>query len=429
MSVMKPCFVENDLRFGQVEVDRAAPVAARVQDLEQLAHQLEHRHQLAILRDRLRILLRQDRVDRGVGHARVAANHAVVHLVAQHVAARRHFHQAGLHQPIDIGFETAQPGGEVAREHVHGALGEIHRGAALEGLLVERTALTHVVRDVGDMHAEPVVAVLQSLDRDRVVEIARVLAVDGDDLAVAKIGAAGDVLVADRGADALGLGDRLGAVLVRDAVLAKNDLGVDARVVDVAEHFDDSARRSARRRRPARHFDGHHLPRFGIPGLGARDLDVGGQTLVERRDEAETGSIDLIAADHRRCGTLEHLDDAAFRAAVLAVALDARDHAVAVHRLLHGVLGHVNVTRQPLDGLFGRDEAETGWMAIQLADHQIHAIRQAVAIALDLNQRAVADEAAQVALEARPFVAGNLEDAQDLARGGGMRHLLPQEPK
>jgi hypothetical protein len=100
-------FVEDHLRFGQVEVDRAAPVAPRVKDLEQLAHQLEHRHQRAILRDRFRILVRQDRVDRGIGHARVAANHAVVHLIAQHVAARRHFHQAGLHQPIDVRLETA----------------------------------------------------------------------------------------------------------------------------------------------------------------------------------------------------------------------------------------------------------------------------------------------------------------------------------
>ena len=36
----------------------------------------------------------------------------------------------------------------------------------------------HVVRDVGDVHAEPVVAVRQPLDGDGVVEVARVLAVD-----------------------------------------------------------------------------------------------------------------------------------------------------------------------------------------------------------------------------------------------------------
>jgi hypothetical protein len=100
-----------------------------------------------------------------------------------------------------------------------------------------------------------------------------------------------------------------------------------------------------------------------------------------------------------------------------------------MHRLLHGVLGHVYVTRQPFDGLFGPDESETRWVAIQLANHQVHAIRQPVTIALDLNQGAVADESAQIALEAGAFVPRNLEHAQDLARRGRMRDLLPQEPK
>ena len=53
--------VQDHLRFREVEVNRAAPMASRVQDLEQLAHQLEHRHELVIFPDRLGILLRQDR--------------------------------------------------------------------------------------------------------------------------------------------------------------------------------------------------------------------------------------------------------------------------------------------------------------------------------------------------------------------------------
>ncbi len=43
-------FVQHDLRFRQIEIDRPAPVTARVQDLEQLAHQLEHRHELLRIR-------------------------------------------------------------------------------------------------------------------------------------------------------------------------------------------------------------------------------------------------------------------------------------------------------------------------------------------------------------------------------------------
>ena len=40
-------FRENDFGFRQVEVDRAAAAPSRVENLEQLAHQLEQRHELA----------------------------------------------------------------------------------------------------------------------------------------------------------------------------------------------------------------------------------------------------------------------------------------------------------------------------------------------------------------------------------------------
>ena len=41
----RPCIVEHDLGLRQIEVDRSAPPAARVQDVEQLVHALEHRHE------------------------------------------------------------------------------------------------------------------------------------------------------------------------------------------------------------------------------------------------------------------------------------------------------------------------------------------------------------------------------------------------
>ena len=86
-------------------------------------------------------------------------------------------------------------------------------------------------------------------------------------------------------------------------------------------------------------------------------------------------AIDLVASDDGAGGALEHLDDASFGAAVFAVALDAHDHAIAVHGVLQVVLGNVDVARQSFDRSLGRDESESGRMAIELADHQIHADR------------------------------------------------------
>ena len=112
-----------------------------------------------------------------------------MHLVADDVALRRHFHQAGLDEPVDVRLEAAEPGCERLGKHVDRALGKVHRRAALVRLAIERAALLHVVRHVGDVDAQPVVTVRQPLDRNRVVEIARVLAVDGDDDAISKISA------------------------------------------------------------------------------------------------------------------------------------------------------------------------------------------------------------------------------------------------
>ena len=119
------------------------------------------------------------------------------------------------------------PGRQLGRKHVHGALGKVHRRRALVAFLIERAALGHVVRDVRDVDAEPVVAVRQRLDADRVVEIARVLAVDRHRDRLTEIGAAGDVPRRHR-AERVRLFDRRLAVRVGNAELPDDDLGVDA---------------------------------------------------------------------------------------------------------------------------------------------------------------------------------------------------------
>ena len=87
---------------------------------------------------------------------------------------------------------------------MHGALREIHGRASLVRFLVERAALRHVVRHIGDVHAKPEVAVRKSLDRDRIVEVAGMLAVDGDGRHAAKVRAPLDVAFLDDGAEPRG---------------------------------------------------------------------------------------------------------------------------------------------------------------------------------------------------------------------------------
>ena len=210
MSSMKPSSFEDDLRLraGRSRPSRAG-AGGRSESRTARASTRTSARAARYCSIVVRILVREDGVDGGVGHPRVAADHAVVHLVADDVAARRSL-PSGRTAPGD---RRAGSGCRARSRAPTGTCGrrarEIDRGAALVGFLVERAAFLHVVRDVGDVHAQPVVAVLQPLDRDRIVEVARVLAVDRDDRAIAEVGAAGDVLLLDGAADALRFGDRL----------------------------------------------------------------------------------------------------------------------------------------------------------------------------------------------------------------------------
>jgi hypothetical protein len=251
--------VENDFRLLQVEVDGTAAVPPLVEDIEQLAHLAEERYEIRVLGAHAGILLSENRVDVRVRHPGVAVDDAVVQLVAHDLAAAVDLHEAGLHEAVDVRIQAAESSRQLRRKHVDGALRKVHRRRTFVSFLIEGAALGHVVRDVGDVDAEPVVPIRQSVQGDRVVEVARVLAVDRDGHQIPEIGPAADIPLAHFPAQALRLRNRLLAVLVGNPVLADDDLGVDARLFDVAEHLRDAAERPAGRRRPARDVDDHHV--------------------------------------------------------------------------------------------------------------------------------------------------------------------------
>ena len=56
-------FIDDDFGFVQIEVDRTAAAPRVVEDLEQLAHQLEHRHERLVALEQLGIAVGQDAVD------------------------------------------------------------------------------------------------------------------------------------------------------------------------------------------------------------------------------------------------------------------------------------------------------------------------------------------------------------------------------
>ena len=184
------------------------------------------------------------------------------------------------------------------------AFREVDRSAPLVGLDVEGAAFLDVVRDVGDVHAEPVVPVLQPFKRDGVVEVPGVLAVDRHRRQGSEVGPALDVLRPHRCAQACRLGHRIFAVRVGQRVLTDDDSRVDARRVDRAEHFDDAPERRTGGRRPSRQLDDDHVARLGAAGVFLGHLDIGEHAPIERHDESPGGVVDVVAADERRVAAL-----------------------------------------------------------------------------------------------------------------------------
>ena len=204
-----------------------------------------------------------------------------------------------------------------------------------------RLAGLDVVADVGDgddqapaLEQALAAAAREGLAVHRVVEVARVLAVDGDQRHVGQVDAVAPVGRAQLVGQRRGLGQRLGREAVRHLVLAHGDLDLHAGVVDLAQHLGDAAHRLRVHRRRLGQLDRHHLPDRGIGGGVLRHQDVLAVALVFGRHEPDAGFVQQ-PADDRRLAPLEDVEHAPFGAALAVVAHDAHAHAVAVQHGAH----------------------------------------------------------------------------------------------
>src|SRR5207302_1813499 len=149
---------------------------------------------------------------------------------------------------------------------------EIDAGAAQARLLIERGARRHVVGYIGDVNLQLEVVVRQQANRDRVVEVARGFAVNGDDGQATEVAAALQFGSRDnRGCILRFLQDGSGEV-VRKMELADGDLYVHAEVVLAAENFDDSSAGILRGRGPIGDFYVHDDALQVVPVGAAGDF-------------------------------------------------------------------------------------------------------------------------------------------------------------
>jgi len=376
--------VDDDLRLLEVEVDGAAlhPLVAQLQ--RQLLHQLEHVDEARVPLLQLGIVVDQYFAHIRVGHPLRRPNDARENIMPHH--PQRLFielHLARQRQPVDLRVERTDSVRQPVRQHRNDPVDEIDAGAAAVGLLVERRIFLHIIPDIRDMDPEQIIAVRQSLDAHRVVQVLRVLAVDRDDRLWSQIAPAlrGNLFLGDPVRHRLGLGHHLVREPFRKLMLADDRQNIDAGIVLVAENFDDLARRR-RASFGIRHDAGDDLlPRHRAVEPFLRDEQVAVDPFVIRDDEAER-FVMLERADDLRDRPLHDAHDFAFQAAAraaprAALRRHARQHDVAVHRAFQIVRVNVDVR---MIRLVRDQEREPFRMRLHPPAQQIHPLRHAVAV-------------------------------------------------
>ena len=260
--------------------------------------------------------------------------------------------------------------------------------------------------------------VRQALEGDGVVEIPRRLPVDRDRGELAEVRSPPPIPGSHGGPESRGLGHDLRLVGVQNSVLPNDDPRVDAGCLDVAQHVAHSPDGIARRRRPPRQLDLHHVARFRAAAIRRRDVHVHDQPVVERHDVGEPAVVRLVAADERGCRPLQDPDDSPLGSVRLALALDADDDAVTVHGLVEIRSGDIQIPGDPVHGMIGRHEPEAARVHVDAAGHQMHAVGQPVPVAANLDELATLDKRRETAAKRAALLAGQLEALQELAQRG-----------
>ena len=417
--------VEDHAGFGGLEVDRAALGTRLQQHAEELVEVLEVGQQGREFGPGRRIVLVQRRRDLGVGQARVRPDHRGVEAVVLDLAGGRDRHVGHHGKALDLRVERAQAVGELLGQHRDDAAREVHRVAAVEGVLVERAGGVDIVRDVGDGD-DQAVALALALAIHRVVEVLGGLPVDGDERQLGEVLTPGPVLLAHRFGQLARLRLGLGRELEGQVVLAQRDLDLHAGVGIVAEHLDDAADRLGELGGLLDQLDGNDLARLGLLASARGDQDVLRQATVLGDDDHHAVLVD-DAADDTGVGALEHLDQLALGAAAAVGAGDAHHDAVAVQYLAHLLGAEEDVGL----AVVAAQEAEAVGMTLDTSLDQVGLGRQQVGVAAVAHDLAVALHGAQAAVEEVELVRRDVERSGELgerhrhaALGEKLQHVL-----
>ena len=288
--------------------------------------------------------------DPRVREPRVASHHGFVDVCLQRCAGLVEGQIADGAEPVHVGIERTDPVRKPLGKHRQDGAGEIDAGGAPQRLAIEGSAGGHVASDVRDGHHQAVAAG-RARDVDGVVEIARVLAVDGHERQVAQVAPAGDLVGVDVVRDALRGDQRRRVELVCESLRIRGSEDLEAGIAAVAQDGDDLALQ--RSLELAVQPDLDHVA--VACARMARDRDVAHQIAVVG-DHPLRLSLRLVDPQRELAPALDDLEHFAGEPAV-AAAHGARPDHVPVERALRELRRHEEIVFAAAVAEERRDEA------------------------------------------------------------------------
>src|SRR5579863_578654 len=150
-----------------------------------------------------------------------------------------YLHHARKHKPIHVRAQAADVGRKLQRQHGYSTIRKIDAGSAQAGFHVERRFGCDVVGYIGDVYLEFEVAAIKLTDEDRIIEVTRGLAVDGNNWKSAKVTPLADFSLGNPRFDALSFFQYFGWKQMWKMKLTNDDFDIDAEVVFVSQNLDD----------------------------------------------------------------------------------------------------------------------------------------------------------------------------------------------
>ena len=247
-----------------------------------------------------------------------------------------------------VGAQRAELVRESFGEHRHGAVHEIDRRAAFDGLVVDRGVGLDVVRDIGDVHADLPDAVAYLAHREGVVEVLGVGRVDGEGHDLAEVAAGGDLAGRDAAVNGFGRLLDLRVEAVGEFVFGQDGVHLRVVVAGDAEPFDQFAHGALASGYPV---DDAYDDLFAVVYVGVvafREVDVYGHA-------ARVGAYENLVGAHLGDAHIglavafEDAGDLSFELPVAAAVQDRDLHAVAIKGVARVAWVDEDIVLEPLD--------------------------------------------------------------------------------